>query len=72
MPGVEGRKGSKQIIRVELPLVFRAEMPWVAEFVSKRAMGEDGYLADRGLIALPADRYRHTVDTVRELKPLEY
>ena len=31
---------------------------FVAEFTSDRAMGEDGYLADKGLIALPQDAVR--------------
>ena len=34
---------------------------FVAEFVGERAMGEDGYLADRGLIALPAEQYEAAV-----------
>ena len=28
---------------------------YLAEFTSERAMGPDGYLAERGLIPLPAD-----------------
>ncbi|MFO7856608.1 MAG: substrate-binding domain-containing protein, partial [Paracoccaceae bacterium] len=30
-------------------------MEYIAEFISDGAMGEDGYLADKGLITLPAD-----------------
>lgn len=43
---------------------------FVAEFVSERAMGEDGYLADRGLIALPADRYATVAEAARAMQPL--
>ena len=42
---------------------------FVAEFVSERAMGEDGYLADRGLIALPEDQYEATAGAARSLAP---
>ena len=42
---------------------------FVAEFVSERAMGEDGYLADRGLIALPEDRYEAAAEAARTLAP---
>jgi phosphate transport system substrate-binding protein len=42
---------------------------FVAEFVSERAMGEDGYLADRGLIALPQDQYEATAAAARSLAP---
>jgi phosphate transport system substrate-binding protein len=43
---------------------------FVAEFVSERAMGEDGYLADRGLIALPAERYEAAAAAARAMQPL--
>ena len=42
---------------------------FVAEFVSERAMGEDGYLADRGLIALPQDQFEATAAAARSLAP---
>ena len=42
---------------------------FVAEFVSERAMGEDGYLADRGLISLPEDRYEAAAEAARTLAP---
>jgi phosphate transport system substrate-binding protein len=42
---------------------------FVAEFVSERAMGEDGYLADRGLIALPQEQYEATAKAARTLAP---
>jgi len=34
---------------------------FVAEFTSKKAMGEEGYLADRGLVPLPAAEYQAVV-----------
>lgn len=43
---------------------------YLAEFVSDRAMGEEGYLADRGLIPLPADEYAAVVDAVKNLRNL--
>ena len=43
---------------------------FVAEFVSKRALGEDGYLADRGLIALPAAKLAAASADALALKPL--
>ena len=41
---------------------------FVDEFVSVRAMGEDGYLADRGLIALPPELYRSAVNDAKSMK----
>ena len=29
---------------------------FVAEYVSEKAIGEDGYLADKGLVPLPSDK----------------
>jgi phosphate transport system substrate-binding protein len=43
---------------------------YLAEFTSEKAMGEEGYLADRGLIPLPADEYTEIVTAVRELNNL--
>lgn len=43
---------------------------YLAEFTSKKAMGEEGYLSERGLIPLPADEYKEVVDNVKNLKPL--
>jgi len=42
---------------------------YVDEFVSERAMGEDGYLADRGLIALPEREYAAAAAAARSLAP---
>ena len=41
---------------------------YVAEFTSEKAMGEEGYLADRGLVPLPAAEYR---DVVRRVAAME-
>lgn len=43
---------------------------YLAEFTSERAMGEEGYLSDRGLIPLPADEYEAVVSAVNGLEPL--
>ncbi len=43
---------------------------YLAEFVSERAMGEDGYLADKGLIPLPEEEYEELTATVENLTPL--
>ncbi len=43
---------------------------YLAEFTSERAMGEEGYLSDRGLIPLPADEYEAVVSSVRDLQNL--
>jgi len=43
---------------------------YLNEFTSEKAMGEDGYLSDRGLIPLPEDEYVQLVDAVSNLKPL--
>ncbi len=39
---------------------------FLAEFVSKKAMGEEGYLSDRGLIPLPSDEYQRVVSATTE------
>jgi phosphate transport system substrate-binding protein len=41
---------------------------YAAEFTSQKAMGEDGYLADRGLVPLPAAEYR---DVARRVTAME-
>jgi len=43
---------------------------YLAEFIGENAMGEDGYLADRGLIPLPEDEYLELTDTVSNLRNL--
>lgn len=44
---------------------------YLAEFTSEKAMGEDGYLSDRGLIPLPADEYTVVVAGVENLTNLQ-
>jgi phosphate transport system substrate-binding protein len=43
---------------------------YLAEFTSDRAMGEDGYLADKGLIPLPDAERAAVLHAVRELEPM--
>ena len=43
---------------------------YIAEFNSKKATGEDGYLADKGLIPLPADKAAKAAKDTAALKPL--
>lgn len=44
---------------------------FLAELVSDRAMGDFGYLADRGLIPLPEKEFASMVAAVKELKNLD-
>jgi phosphate transport system substrate-binding protein len=43
---------------------------FVAEFTSKKSMGEDGYLADRGLVPLPAAEYQAVTKRVAALETM--
>ncbi|MDK2776608.1 MAG: substrate-binding domain-containing protein [Pseudomonadota bacterium] len=43
---------------------------YLAEFTSERAMGEDGYLADKGMIPLTEDAYADVVKRVKNLTPM--
>ena len=43
---------------------------FVAEYVSERSMGEDGYLAGKGLITLGEDRYQATAAKAMALTPM--
>ncbi|WP_237059736.1 PstS family phosphate ABC transporter substrate-binding protein [Microbulbifer sediminum] len=43
---------------------------FLAEFTSERAWGEDGYLADKGMIPLPAAKRQQVVQDVRKLNAL--
>lgn len=45
---------------------------YLREFTSERAWGEEGYLADRGLIPMPTDERRTVAANVRELKSLMF
>jgi phosphate transport system substrate-binding protein len=44
---------------------------YLEEFISEDSMGEEGYLADRGLIPLPGDEYDALVADVTQLRPLK-
>jgi len=44
---------------------------YLAEFTSERAMGEDGYLADKGLIPLPEEERIAVVQDVKALRPFQ-
>jgi phosphate transport system substrate-binding protein len=43
---------------------------FVAEFVSDRASGEEGYLADKGLIPLPEEEHAEIMATATNLTPM--
>jgi phosphate transport system substrate-binding protein len=43
---------------------------FVTEFMSDRASGEEGYLADKGLIPLPADEHKEVLARATNLTPL--
>ncbi len=43
---------------------------FVAEFTSQKAMGEDGYLADRGLVPMPAAEYQVVKKRVTALQTM--
>ena len=43
---------------------------YLAEFVSDKAMGEYGYLADKGMIPMTEEEYKKVVDTVENLKTI--
>jgi phosphate transport system substrate-binding protein len=44
---------------------------FMAEYVSDGALGEDGYLADKGLVTLPADQLKVSKDNVANQVPLK-
>ena len=43
---------------------------FVAEYVSERSMGEEGYLADKGLITLSSDKYKDVASKAMSLSPM--
>ena len=44
---------------------------YVAEFSSDKAWGDDGYLAPKGLIPMPAEERKQFADDVKSLKNLQ-
>ena len=44
---------------------------YLAEFASTKAMGEEGYLAERGLIPLPAPEFKEVAAAVMNLTPMK-
>ena len=44
---------------------------YLAEFTSTKSMGQEGYLAERGLIPLPGDEYKGVADAVKNLAPMK-
>jgi phosphate transport system substrate-binding protein len=44
---------------------------FVAEYVSDKAIGEDGYLADKGLITLPGDQAEQSREAAKALEALK-
>ena len=43
---------------------------FLAEYVSTKAIGEDGYLVKKGLIAMPKEDIQKSATTVAELTPM--
>ena len=43
---------------------------FIAEYVSDKALGEDGYLGEKGLVTLPADQLEKVRAEATELKVL--
>ncbi|WP_227814967.1 PstS family phosphate ABC transporter substrate-binding protein [Nitrogeniibacter aestuarii] len=44
---------------------------YLAEFTSEKSMGQEGYLAERGLIPLPAEEYAALKNAVMNLTPMK-
>jgi phosphate transport system substrate-binding protein len=43
---------------------------FVAEFMSEKAIGEEGYLGEKGLIPLPAEEAAKVMSAVKDMVPL--
>ena len=43
---------------------------FIAEYVSERSMGEEGYLADKGLITLPPEKQQEVASKAMSLSPM--
>lgn len=44
---------------------------FIAEYMSPKAIGDDGYLADKGLIPMPADQLKKEIAHAKALEPLK-
>jgi phosphate transport system substrate-binding protein len=44
---------------------------FIAEYMSAKAIGDDGYLADKGLIPMPADELKKEIAHAKALEPLK-
>jgi phosphate transport system substrate-binding protein len=44
---------------------------YLAEFTSEKAWGEDGYLADKGMIPMPKEERKMFSENVASLKTME-
>ena len=77
-PSVEGVQNGKYKLSRPLFVYVKkdhmAAMPdmaaFVAEYMSAKAIGSDGYLADKGLIPLPAAEFKAQADAAKALTPL--
>ena len=49
---------------------FPGVLGYVQAFVSEKAMGDEGYLSDRGLIPLPTNEYAEIVNRVETLESI--
>ena len=45
-------------------------LPAIEEYVSAKAMGDDGYLSERGLVVLPADKLKEVQEGARKAKKM--
>lgn len=50
--------------------VIKGISQFLAEFTSEKAWGDDGYLADRGMIPMPAEERKEFAQAAKNLKPL--
>ncbi len=44
---------------------------FLSEFTSEKAMGDEGYLTDKGLIPLDADKYMNVKENTQKLNNLK-
>jgi phosphate transport system substrate-binding protein len=43
---------------------------FISEYVSDRSMGDDGYLSERGLVVLPADKLKEVQERALKAKKM--